>query len=67
MLIAAGVDGYPEGRDATALGAMLARATDGELRLATVHPEPLVVLPPELEWTAIRKQAEADVLCQPWD
>jgi nucleotide-binding universal stress UspA family protein len=57
-LIAAGVDGYPEGRDATALGALLAGAVDGELLLVAVHPEPLVVLPAELGWTAMRKQAE---------
>ena len=58
LLIAAGVDGYPEGRDAAALGALLARAADGELLLVAVHPEPLVVLPAELGWTAMRKQAE---------
>jgi nucleotide-binding universal stress UspA family protein len=58
LLIAAGVDGYPEGRDAAALGAILARAAGGELLLVAVHPEPLVVLPAELGWTAMRKQAE---------
>jgi nucleotide-binding universal stress UspA family protein len=58
LLIAAGVDVYPEGRDAAALGALLARATDGELLVVAVHPEPLVVLPAELGWTAMRKQAE---------
>ena len=58
LLIAAGVDGYPEGRDAAALGALLARAADGELLLVAVHPEPLVVLPAELGWTAMRKHAE---------
>jgi nucleotide-binding universal stress UspA family protein len=58
-LIAAAVDGYPEGRDAAALGALLARATGGELLLVAVHPEPLVVLPPELGWSAMRHQAEA--------
>jgi nucleotide-binding universal stress UspA family protein len=57
-LIAAGVNGYPEGRDAAALGALLAGAVDGELLLVAVHPEPLVVLPAELGWTAMRKQAE---------
>jgi nucleotide-binding universal stress UspA family protein len=59
LLVAAGVDGYPEGRDAAALGAMLASATDGELLLVAVHPEPFVVLPPELGWTTMREQAEA--------
>ncbi len=58
LLIAAGVDGYPERRDAAALGAPLARAADGEPLLAAVHPDPPVVLPAELGWTAIRKQAE---------
>jgi nucleotide-binding universal stress UspA family protein len=58
LLIAAGVDGYPEGRDAAALGALLARAADGELLLVAVHPEPLVVLPAELGWSAMREQAE---------
>ena len=58
LLIAAGVDGYPEGHDAAALGAMLARAAGGELLLVAVHPEPLVVLPAELGWTAMHKQAE---------
>ena len=57
-LIAAGVDGCREGRDAAALGALLAPATNGELLLVAVHPEPRVVLPPELGWTAMRKQAE---------
>jgi nucleotide-binding universal stress UspA family protein len=59
LLVAAGVDGYPEGRDAAALGAMLARATGGELLLVAVQPEPFVVVPPELGWTTMRKQAEA--------
>lgn len=58
LLIAAGVNGYPEGRDAAALGALLARATDGELLLVAVHPEALVVPPAELGWTAMHKQAE---------
>jgi nucleotide-binding universal stress UspA family protein len=58
MLIAAGVDGYPEGRDAAALGALLTRATNGELLLVAIHPEPLVVLPQEVGWTAMHKQAE---------
>ncbi len=59
LLVAAGVDGYPEGRDAAALGAMLARAAGGELLLVAVHPEPLVVLPSEVGWTTMRKEAEA--------
>lgn len=57
--IAVGVDGYAEGRDAAVLGATFARVTGAELMLVAVHPDPLVVLPPELGWTGMRKQAEA--------
>jgi nucleotide-binding universal stress UspA family protein len=57
--IAVGVDGYSEGRDAAVLGAMIARATGAELMLVAIHPDPLVVVPSELGWTGMRKQAEA--------
>jgi nucleotide-binding universal stress UspA family protein len=57
--IAVGVDDYPEGQDAAVLAAMIARLTGSELMLVAVHPEPLVVLPRELGWTAMREQAEA--------
>ncbi len=57
--IAVGVDGYPEGRDAVVLGAALARATSAELMLVAVHPDPLVVLPSEMNWKSLEKQAEA--------
>lgn len=40
------------------MGAQLAQATDGELLLVAIHPEPLVVLPQELGWAAMRRQAE---------
>ena len=59
LRIAAGVDGYPEGRDAAALGSMIAAATGAELMLVAVHPDPLVVVPANLGWTAMRTQAEA--------
>ena len=36
-------------------------ATGGELLLVAVHPEPLVVLPAEIGWTAMRKQAEEEL------
>jgi len=55
--IAVGVDGRPEGNDAVALGAMLAKATDAELMLVAVHPEPLVVLPEEMNWKSLELQA----------
>jgi nucleotide-binding universal stress UspA family protein len=57
--IAVGVDGYAEGRDAAVLGAMLAAATGAEVMLVAVHPDPFVVLPREIGWTAMHKQAEA--------
>jgi nucleotide-binding universal stress UspA family protein len=57
--IAVGVDGYPEGRDAAVLGATIARATGAELMLVAIHPDPLVVVPRELGWTEMQKQAEA--------
>ena len=56
--IAAGVDGYREGRDAATLAAMIARAAGAELMLVAVHPNPMVVLPAEIGWTGMRKEAE---------
>jgi nucleotide-binding universal stress UspA family protein len=55
--IAVGVDGYPEGRDAAALGELLARSSGAELMLVTVHSDPLVVLPPGLDWRGLHRQA----------
>jgi nucleotide-binding universal stress UspA family protein len=57
--IAVGVDGYPEGRDAAALAAAIARATGAELMLVAVHPEPVVVLPAGLDWKSVRQQARS--------
>jgi hypothetical protein len=51
--IAAGVDGYPEGRDAAVLGSLAARATGAELLLVAVHPDPLMVVSAELGLTAM--------------
>src|SRR5690348_15883317 len=58
-LIAAAVDGHPGGRDAAALGSMLASATAAELMLVSVYEEPLLesVLPAEKGWRTGRKQA----------
>jgi len=56
--IAAGVDGYPEGRDAAALASMIARAAGAELMLVAVHPDPMVVLPAEIGWTGMRTEAQ---------
>jgi nucleotide-binding universal stress UspA family protein len=57
--IAAAIDGYEAGQDAAALGARIAHATGAELMLVAVHPDPMVVLPEELGWRALHKQAEA--------
>ena len=59
--IAVGVDGYPEGRDAARLGETLARCTDAELMLVTVHADPLVVLPAGMDWRGLHNQALATV------
>ena len=56
--IAAGVDGYREGRDAATLASMIARAAGADLMLVAVHPDPMVVLPAEIGWTGMRKEAE---------
>lgn len=55
--IAVGVDGHSAGDDAAALGAALAGATDADLLLVAIHPPPIVVLPPELNWKGMRDQA----------
>jgi nucleotide-binding universal stress UspA family protein len=57
--IAAGVDGYLEGRDAAVLGATIAQAVGAELMLVAVHPDPLVPMPPDSGWKALHAQAEA--------
>jgi nucleotide-binding universal stress UspA family protein len=55
--VAVGVDGYPEGKDAVVLGAMIARATQSDLMLVAVHPDPLVVMPEEMNWKSLERQA----------
>jgi nucleotide-binding universal stress UspA family protein len=57
--IAVGVDGFPEGEDAAALGAALARATAADLLLVTVHSEPLILPPIGVNWTSLREEARA--------
>ncbi len=56
--IAVGVDGYPEGSDAAALGAGLARATGADVVLVAVLSDPLVLPPAGLGWKDLHKQAE---------
>jgi nucleotide-binding universal stress UspA family protein len=55
--IVVGVDGGAGGKDAVALAAAVADVTDAELVLAAVHPEPLVVLPEEINWTILERSA----------
>jgi nucleotide-binding universal stress UspA family protein len=56
--IAAGVNGYPEGRDGAVLASAIAGTVGAELMLVAVHPDPMVVLPVEIGWAGMRKQAE---------
>ena len=56
--IAAGIDGFPEGRDAAALGHLLAQATGADLMLVAVHSAALLPSPPELSFRRQRQEAE---------
>jgi nucleotide-binding universal stress UspA family protein len=57
--VAVGVDGYPEGNDAAALGADLARLSKANLLLVAVHADPLVVLPKGMDWRSLQQHAKA--------
>jgi hypothetical protein len=57
--IAVGVDGFPEGKDAVALGAMITDATQAELMLVNVHPQPLVVMPHHVNWKSLEREGSA--------
>ncbi|HTX30387.1 MAG TPA: universal stress protein [Solirubrobacteraceae bacterium] len=57
--ITAGLDGFPEGEDAAALGHTLAEVTGAELMLVAVNPEPLLFLPVGVPWKELRKEAHA--------
>jgi nucleotide-binding universal stress UspA family protein len=56
--IAAGIDGFPEGRDAAALGQSLAKATGAELMLVAVHSTAMLPTPPELSYRTLRKESQ---------
>jgi nucleotide-binding universal stress UspA family protein len=56
--IVVGVDGYPEGRDAAALGAAIAGVTGTDLMLVAVHSNPMIPMPSEMGWKGLRKQAD---------
>jgi nucleotide-binding universal stress UspA family protein len=59
--LAVGIDGFDEGHDAAALGHALATAMGAKLLLAGVVLDPLVVLPEEMNLTALRREAEQSV------
>jgi len=59
--IAAGVDGFPEGRDAAALGQSLAEATGAELMLVAVHSAALLPAPPALNYRSLRRESELEL------
>ena len=56
--IAAGIDGFPEGQDAAALGQSFAKATGAELMLVAVHSTAPLPTPPELSYRNLRKQSQ---------
>jgi nucleotide-binding universal stress UspA family protein len=55
--IVVGVDGYPEGLDATVLAAAIAKARDADVMLVTVHTDPFVVLPRGMSWRTVQEEA----------
>lgn len=57
--IAVGMDGFPEGEDAAALGHLLAQPTGADLILVAINPEPLIFLPVTLSWKELREEARA--------
>jgi nucleotide-binding universal stress UspA family protein len=56
--IAVGIDGFPEGRDAAALGRLLAQATGADLLLVAVHSAALLPAGPELGHRSLRREAQ---------
>ena len=56
--IAVGLDGYREGRDAAVLASSIAGAAGSNVMLVAVHPDPMVVLPAEIGWSGLRKEAQ---------
>jgi nucleotide-binding universal stress UspA family protein len=56
--LAVGVDGFPEGRDAVALGVAISHATGAAMMLVAVHPDPMVVVPGDMGWSGLEQQAK---------
>jgi len=59
--IAAGVDGFPEGRDAAALGQLFAEATGAQLMLVAVHSSAPLPTPSELSYTNLRDELQLEL------
>jgi nucleotide-binding universal stress UspA family protein len=55
--LAVGVNGFPEGLDAAALGNVISRATGAAMMLVAVHPNPMIVVPEGLDWNSLHQQA----------
>jgi nucleotide-binding universal stress UspA family protein len=55
--IAVGVDGSSGGNDAVVLATGIASTLQAELMLIAVAPEPLIVLPEEMNWKSVEQQA----------
>lgn len=64
--IAVGVDGRSESRDGVVLGVSMASVTDAEVLLVGIQPEPLVVLPEEMNWESLQRQT-AELLAETRD
>ena len=59
--IAVAIDGFPEGLDAAALAAALARGNDAEALLVTVLNDPVVVPLSGMSWEELRRQAATNL------
>src|ERR1700760_2234604 len=55
--LAVGINGFPEGLDAAALGSSISRATGAAMMLVAIHPNPMIVVPEGLDWKSLHAQA----------
>ena len=59
--IAVGVDGFPEGRDAAALGQLFAEATAAKIMLVAVHSSAPLPTPRELSYSSLRDELQLEL------
>ena len=59
--IAVGVDGFPEGRDAAALGQLFAAATEAKLMLVAVHSSAPLPVPRELSYSSLHDELKLEL------